>query len=789
MNRIAKGYTLLYPTKKTVLPADNELVSIFYVIQGDCTIDYNGIHKTLRAKDLFLAGPDVYCSMIPSHGCTTALLSIEYYYLCHAAGSQKLQFPSEGTENNPPGSMRLRDLLRQLIIADLDTNSGTEFLRSGTCALIADCLIRHFSVLPGTSAPDKEQPNLTCQKIIDYIHMNYQEELSLSSIAEKLFLSPSAASRLFRKHQKESFPAYVRKVRLSHARRLLESSDLSISEAALESGFSTPSMMNQAFRELLGETPSDYRSTHQTATSGIDLSVRKQALHVLRTNMESRQEKTEQVTADVRILKPCGPWKSKVLNVGFCYLLQNAALQRQLQLLKEKLDVEYVRVWNLFSEELMIRRSRHGSYNYALLDEVLDFCVDHDLKLFFDLAQRREMNKSSSFTDVFVNEETTSFESAAAWLFAMDSFLRHIVHRYGMSRVSTWIFELSFFLNDHPYYETDRYSAGLVWEQGYHLIRSNIPKARIAGPGLIGSRHELTQQVIDDFLGRHPHPDIFTAIHFPYTQNDLSALFNNSFQRITDQDFLKAQISFVKESLSAHHFQGEYWVTDWGESIANRSFLQDSCHRAAFMIRNVLQCHDLVDEFGLFYASDLLSIFSDSGAILSGSAGFVSRHGIMKPVCYAFEFLASLGRYIAARTEHCIVTLENDMDLRILCCSCPLPGPEFYSMPEDSFAPEEVPNIFIHNENTALEIGIAFIRPSETYTVRQRIVNSSSGSILDKWLDFGCSEDLMREDIEYLRQTCVPEIISEKRKTKDGILTLKLELQPHEFRLIKINRA
>lgn len=789
MNRITKGYSLFYPTMKTDLPCENEQVALFYVIEGDCTVTSNKILRMLQETDLFLIGPFSHCCVEPSFGCTVAVLIIDYYLLCHAAGNRRLHFLADSSKDYSPGCQKLQELMRQLLIADLDRESATPFLRSGTCALIADCLVSSCSFLPDAHAAEEAAPDPSFRKIIDYIHMNYQEELSLNSIAEKLFLSASAASRLFKKYQEDSFPLYVRKVRLSHARSLLDSSDLSIAEAALESGFTTPSMMNQAFRELLGTTPTEYRKTHRISVAEVDQDRKEKVLHLLRMNQESQTEGIEQIHADFRDLRPCRTWKSKLLNVGFCHLLQNAAMQRHVLMLKDKLDVEYVRVWNLFSNELMIQGDRKGIYNYALLDEVLDFCVDNNLKLFFDLAQRRDVNKSSSSTDVFVKEEETSFESSAAWIIAMESFLKHIVHRYGISRVSTWIFELTFFLNDHPYYETDRYSAGLVWEQGYHLIRSILPQARIAGPGLIGSHHELTAQVISDFLGRHPHPDIFTVIHFPYKQKDFSALFNNTFQRIISPGFMKDQISFVKECLSAHHFHGEYWITDWGESVANRSFLQDSCHRAVFMIRNVLECHDLADEFGLFYASDLLSIFRDSKAILSGSAGFVSRQGIRKPVCHAFEFLSLLGRYVAAQTEHCIVTLENDRDIRILCCCSPPLGPEFYAVPEDSFAPGDIPHLFLHNENKEIEIHISLIRPVETYTVRQRIVNSSSGSILDKWLDFDCSEDLTREDLEYLRQTCVPEIMSEKRQTTGGVLTLRLSLKPHEFRLITVSRA
>lgn len=255
-----------------------------------------------------------------------------------------------------------------------------------------------------------------------------------------------------------------------------------------------------------------------------------------------------------------------------------------------------------------------------------------------------------------------------------------------------------------------------------------------------------------------------------------------------DPYFLDKQISFVKEKLAYHRFKGEYWVTDWGITFANRCFIQDSCFRGVFVAKTMIRCHEMAEEFGLFYASDLLSVFRDSSTILSGSAGLISRHGIRKPVCYAYEFLSELGRYVATRTEHFIVTMENDTDIRILCFHDALLGPEYFMKPEDSYTPEEIRRIFINRERKKMELQITMVQKEDTYLIRQRRVNEQFGSVLDKWIDFACSEDLLREDVEYLRQISIPEIISERKRPKDGILVLHLELEPNEFRYISITK-
>ena len=85
----------------------------------------------------------------------------------------------------------------------------------------------------------------------------------MTEIAEKVFLSRSVASRLFKQTTGENFPDYLKKLRLTSVKRALEQTDLSITQIALESGFSSPSVLNRTFRESLGVSPTDYRKAYK----------------------------------------------------------------------------------------------------------------------------------------------------------------------------------------------------------------------------------------------------------------------------------------------------------------------------------------------------------------------------------------------------------------------------------------------------------------------------------------------------------------------------------------------
>ncbi len=56
---------------------------------------------------------------------------------------------------------------------------------------------------------------------------------------------------------------YITEHRLSHAQRLLVTTEESILNIAMNSGFGSLSRFNEAFRQALGCTPREYRKLHQ----------------------------------------------------------------------------------------------------------------------------------------------------------------------------------------------------------------------------------------------------------------------------------------------------------------------------------------------------------------------------------------------------------------------------------------------------------------------------------------------------------------------------------------------
>ncbi|MEU6257230.1 GlxA family transcriptional regulator [Streptomyces sp. NPDC047043] len=90
-------------------------------------------------------------------------------------------------------------------------------------------------------------------------------DLSVESLAERAALSPRHFARAFQAETGMTPGRYVDRVRLEHARRLLEDTADGVEEISRASGYGTPEAMRRAFVRTLGAAPAEYRRRFRPA--------------------------------------------------------------------------------------------------------------------------------------------------------------------------------------------------------------------------------------------------------------------------------------------------------------------------------------------------------------------------------------------------------------------------------------------------------------------------------------------------------------------------------------------
>lgn len=96
----------------------------------------------------------------------------------------------------------------------------------------------------------------------DYVEKNYREKIYLSELAERLGISETYLSRLFKTETGECLQDYIVNVRLGHAANLLKYSEETISNIAEYVNFPSQSYMGKVFKERFHLSPKKYREQY-----------------------------------------------------------------------------------------------------------------------------------------------------------------------------------------------------------------------------------------------------------------------------------------------------------------------------------------------------------------------------------------------------------------------------------------------------------------------------------------------------------------------------------------------
>ena len=117
---------------------------------------------------------------------------------------------------------------------------------------------------PQSGAPDDRMA-----RALSFIHsrLDGDEPLNLTATATVACMTPQAFSHYFHRHARKTFINYVTELRIGRACGLLASSDRTVMDIALATGFRNLSNFNRHFARLKQTTPRDYRKRTRAAAA------------------------------------------------------------------------------------------------------------------------------------------------------------------------------------------------------------------------------------------------------------------------------------------------------------------------------------------------------------------------------------------------------------------------------------------------------------------------------------------------------------------------------------------
>mgnify|MGYP005772014899 CR=1 FL=1 len=231
---------------------DHYLVHL--VCRGKGTYALQGHEWQLGAGDLFLVPPgETVCYRAdmaePWEYCWVGFQGIDARTLCERAGL---------TADTPVRRLKDIETPRKLMTAIVQASGARldDALRMTGCLCI---LFAHLVETAGGSAARPANGSLEhVQRACAYIANNYSRAIAIGDITRAVGICRSRLYRAFEEQMGVSPARYLTHFRIEQARRLLETTNLSVKTIAYSVGFEDPLYFSRRFRELVGCPPRTY---------------------------------------------------------------------------------------------------------------------------------------------------------------------------------------------------------------------------------------------------------------------------------------------------------------------------------------------------------------------------------------------------------------------------------------------------------------------------------------------------------------------------------------------------
>lgn len=92
-----------------------------------------------------------------------------------------------------------------------------------------------------------------------YIYEHYNEDITVDSLAEKVYMAPSYLSSVFKKETGQNLSKFIKSYRMEQAKELLENTMLKIVDIANKCGYQNVSYFCSSFRDCYGVSPQKFR--------------------------------------------------------------------------------------------------------------------------------------------------------------------------------------------------------------------------------------------------------------------------------------------------------------------------------------------------------------------------------------------------------------------------------------------------------------------------------------------------------------------------------------------------
>ena len=109
--------------------------------------------------------------------------------------------------------------------------------------------------------------NTVVECVCQIIAKRYMEQLSVTSLAEMVNLTPAYLCVLFKQAMGKTINEYLTQERMKQAKELLANSNIHLYDVCYKVGYFSPSYFSRIFKKYVGMTPREYRESRMISVN------------------------------------------------------------------------------------------------------------------------------------------------------------------------------------------------------------------------------------------------------------------------------------------------------------------------------------------------------------------------------------------------------------------------------------------------------------------------------------------------------------------------------------------
>ncbi|ESQ90379.1 beta-xylosidase [Asticcacaulis sp. AC460] len=454
----------------------------------------------------------------------------------------------------------------------------------------------------------------------------------------------------------------------------------------------------------------------------------------------------------------------------------------QLRTAAQELGFRYIRFHDIFHDDLGTVKMVDNKlvYDWTKIDYLYDSFLKMGIKPFVELGFTPGAIKTSDQT-IFYWKGNTSHPRFDLWKQLIDSFVRHLIARYGLEEVRSWYFEVWNEPNLDGFFQ---YADQEVYFALYGLTARTIkaidPQLKVGGPSTAGAAWvpELlswakTTNTPVDFATTHTY-----GVDYGYLDEEGKM----DLQLSKNPNAVIGDVQKVRNEIEASHLPGlPLFFTEWSTSYNPRDLSHDSYIAAPYILSKLKATQGIVQGMSYWVYSDLFEEPGPPSATFHGGFGLMTRDGIRKASWFGYKYLNALKGNEIPSTDNQVWASWDGKALSAVIWDYQHPDQKGSS--NGTFFSKLVPN----KASVPAKVKLSGLKPG-SYTLTVQRTGYKVNDAYSHWIAMGSPKDATPEQLAKLQGLTTDAPESSRRITvgKDGTAEVTVAMNSNDVVLVKV---